>query len=794
VAQAPSSCLGRAAGWMTDIVLESLRAVILAGILVVLWRHGGSPLASRVHPGWRRIMGGFGLILFGALLDITDNFPALARYEVIGETETEAWLEKLLGYTGGFLLLFSGFLRWSPAVNTRERQQARLMDAIARAQGTFIHTADTRQAFDDLLRDILDLTGSAYGFIGEVLQRDGQPYLKTHAITNIAWNAEARRFHDAHAPQGLGFTNLDTLFGAALRSREPVIANDPAQDPRRGGLPPGHPPLNAFLGLPIIAGDRMSGMLGIANRPGGYDDQMVVFLRPLASTIAQLIEARQAVRARAAIEFSHHRLALLASRTTNGVVIADPNGCVEWVNAGFERLTGYTLAEVQGHKPGHVLQGYGTDTATVEQMRSALRAGESFEVEVLNYAKNGQPYWINLSVDPMRDEAGALQGFIGIETDITPRKRAEDALAASAAHAQAVLNHVLDGIITIDGKGIIASFNLAAARTFGYSEEEVVGRNIKMLMPEPHRSRHDDYLRHYQAGGIPKVIGIGREVEGQRKDGSIFPMDLAVTRISREGRPLYIGMVRDITEGKRMERLKREFLSTVSHELRTPLTSIRGALGLIAGGAMGRLPEQVEHLVGIAHDNSEHLTRLINDLLDMEKIAANGMRFDLRAQAVMPLVEQAIEANRAYGEARQVSFILTTRADDAMVRVDAQRFLQIMANLLSNAAKFSPVGGQIEIAVNIREGFARVTVTDHGPGIPADFHDQVFDKFSQADASDGRHTGGTGLGLAITRELVQRMDGRIGFESREGEGATFHVEWPRSPDKAAMEHTHGTTA
>ncbi len=775
---------------MTDIVLESLRAAILAGILIVLWRHGGSPLASRTHPGWRRIMAGFGLILFGAVLDITDNFPALARYEVIGDTETESWLEKLLGYTGGFLLLFSGFLRWSPAMNHRERQLAQLMDAIARAQSTFISTADTRRAFDNLLRDILDLTGSAYGFIGEVLQRDGQPYLKTHALTNIAWNEETRRFHDAHAPQGLEFTNLNTLFGAALRTGEPVIANDPAHDPRRGGLPPGHPPLRAFLGLPTVAGGRMSGMLGIANRPGGYDDQVVEFLRPLASTIAQLIEARQAVRAREAIETSHHRLALLANRTTNGVVITDRDGHVEWVNAGFERLTGYTLSEVRGHKPGHVLQGHATDAATVERMRSALRAGVAFEVEVLNYAKNGKPYWINLNVDPMLNEEGETQGFIGIETDITPRKQAEDALAASAAHAQAVLNHVLDGIITIDGKGIIGSFNLAAARTFGYEEKEVIGRNIKMLMPEPHRGRHDDYLRDYQAGGLPKVIGSGREVEGQRKDGSIFPMDLAVTEIRRDDRPLYIGMVRDITERKRMERLKSEFLSTVSHELRTPLTSIRGALGLIAGGTLGPLPEEVGQLIGIAHDNSEQLTRLINDLLDMEKIAAGGMRFDLRVQSVMPLVEQAIETTRAYGEEKQVSFTLTARADEAKARVDANRFLQIMANLLSNAAKFSPAGERVEIAVSTRDGCVQVAVKDHGPGIPADFHDRIFDKFTQADASDGRNTGGTGLGLAITRELTRRMDGRIGFESREGAGATFHVEWPLSPDADASEQAN----
>lgn len=763
---------------MSDIVLESLRALVLVGILFVLWRHGGSRQLMRSDPGWRRILGGFTLILFGAILDITDNFPALDIYEVIGDTKTEAWLEKLVGYTGGFLLLFFGFLRWSPAMSSDQLRQRRLMQAITRSQGAFISTADTRQAFEGLLQDMLELTGSEYGFIGEVHQRDGQPYLKTHAISNIAWNDETRRFYDEHAPLGMEFTNLKSLFGAALLSAEPVIANDPALDPRSGGLPPGHPPLNAFLGLPIRAGARMLGMVGIANRKGGYDDQVIEFLRPLSSTLAQLIEARQAIFARQAIEASHKRLSLVASRTNNGVVITDSQGCIEWVNEGFERLTGYLLTEVQGRKPGHVLHGPETDLATVADMREALRHRASFETEVLNYTKGGEPYWVSLSVDPLRDADGQLRGFIGIETDISARKAAEAALAASAEHTQAVLDNVLDGIISIDGHGIVASYNASAERIFGYTADAVIGHNVSMLMPAPYRDQHDGYLRHYQATGEARVIGIGREVEGLRKDGGIFPMELAVTEIRRGGQPLYIGMVRDITERKRMERLKSEFLSTVSHELRTPLTSIRGALGLIAGGVLGPLPEQTRQLLHIANKNSEQLTHLINDLLDMEKMAAGGMHFEMKAEALMPLLEQAIEANRAYGEARRLVFVLSARVEGALVRVDAKRFLQVMANLLSNAAKFSPEGGQVEIAATRHDNQVRIAVSDQGPGIPTEFRDRIFEKFSQADASDSRQKSGTGLGLAISRELVRRMDGRIGFDSRDGEGATFHVDLP----------------
>lgn len=485
---------------------------------------------------------------------------------------------------------------------------------------------------------------------------------------------------------------------------------------------------------------------------------------------------RDTARSNQAAEQSLKRLSLVASRTTNGVVITDVEGRIVWVNDGFARITGYTLDEVHGCKPGAVLQGAQTDPATVARIGAALRRGESFEAELLNYKRDGQPYWIQVSVDPMWDEQGCLQGFMGIETDISARKAAEAELEANAQHSQAVLHSVIDGIITIDGQGVVASFNRAAESIFGYPASAVIGRNVSMLMPEPYRGEHDSYLHNYQRSGVARVIGIGREVAGRRQDGSTFPMELAITEIARGGLPFYIGLVRDITERKRLERMKREFIATVSHELRTPLTSIRGALGLVASGTLAAAPKQLEQLISIALKNSERLTRLINDLLDMEKMAAGGMRFDMQAQPLMPMIEQSIEAIRPYGEPRGVSFHLMARADDVAVCVDAQRLQQVMANLLSNAAKFSPCGGQVEISVARRDTWVRVAVRDHGGGIPAGFHEHIFNKFCQADASDSRQSGGTGLGLAISKELVEHMRGRISFESREGDGATFHVD------------------
>lgn len=245
------------------------------------------------------------------------------------------------------------------------------------------------------------------------------------------------------------------------------------------------------------------------------------------------------------------------------------------------------------------------------------------------------------------------------------------------------------------------------------------------------------------------------------------------------------GTFQDITERKRVERIKSEFISTVSHELRTPLTSISAALAMMKGGKLGDFSAPVTKLLDIAHKNSVRLTHLINDLLDMDKLVAGKMHFDIQVHEVVPLVELALANNQSYADQYHVSLELQTAKSPTSetpprVRVDALRFQQVLANLLSNAIKFSPVGATVTVVISEHPTQVRIAVMDQGPGIPEKFHAHIFQKFSQADSSDSRQKGGTGLGLAITLELMERMNGSIHFESSEGRGAIFYLEFDRA--------------
>lgn len=351
-------------------------------------------------------------------------------------------------------------------------------------------------------------------------------------------------------------------------------------------------------------------------------------------------------------------------------------------------------------------------------------------------------------------------------------------LQDSSDRLQAVFNNAADGILMIDDQGKFEAINPAAVRIYGYAADDVIGRDAKGMVPPGKLDLLQLAMNH------PAFIQTGRinlEDERMRKDGSLFPAELSISEYTLSGKRKLLVIVRDITERYRTERIKSEFISTVSHELRTPLTAIRGVLGLISGGALGKLPKKMEPLISIAHRNSESLTRLINDLLDVQKIEAGKIDFHFDILPVHALLTNAAESNQAFAHQHGVSIVLEDHTSAAALRVDAGRFQQVMANLLSNACKYAPKGSQVRIvAPPVAHNKLRIEVIDLGSGIPENFRDRIFEKFSQADSSDTRAQSGTGLGLAISQVIVQQMQGEIGYYhgAAEQAGTHFYVEFP----------------
>lgn len=362
-------------------------------------------------------------------------------------------------------------------------------------------------------------------------------------------------------------------------------------------------------------------------------------------------------------------------------------------------------------------------------------------------------------------------------------EKSEEALRSSEETFRSAMEHASIGMALVHPSGNFITVNQALCRLLGYAQAELEGRDFRSIT---HPEDLDTDLELAGAALSGASQGYEREKRYFHKDGRVIWALLNVSLLRKpDGTPQrFVVQIQDITQRRQMDRMKTEFISTVSHELRTPLTSIRGSLGLIASGALGPLPQKIESMIRIAHTNSERLVRIINDILDIEKIEMGRLELSMRNVPVAAFLKQALEANDAYGARFNVRFVLQAVPEDAEVLADQDRLMQVMANLLSNAAKFSPQGAQVIVRALEDAGKVRIEVEDHGTGIPLEFRPRIFEKFAQADASSSRHFEGTGLGLSITRQLVQAMGGSIGFASEAGIGTTFYFELPRAPAAA----------
>lgn len=654
-----------------------------------------------------------------------------------------------------------------------------LLRCISRAQRDFIIDIDPRQVFGRLLEDVLSLTSSEYGFIGEIEHdSDEQPFLRTWAITNIAWTTELTQWYEEESPSGIVFENLDTLFGTVIRTGEPVIANTPAHDPRSGGLPEGHPRLDAFLGLPFLLGERLIGMVGLANRPGGYDDDLIAQLQPFLTTCSTIIAALQGRRdqeaSRAQLQISEARTTAILQSVVDAVVVIDEDGSIETFNRAAEQTFGYSAAEVLGRNVTMLMVDEDA-VAHTNQLARYKETGErrviGRERQVVGRRRDGSTFPLELSVCEVVVQGQRL--FAGTCRDLTEKQEAERDIRMYAATIEATPDFV--GVARVDGQ--VLAINRAGRRQIGLDPDAPLeGVSIGDIHAPWSRTLIRDV-------GLPTAIREGAwagETAFLAPNGTEVPMSqvIVVSKDANGEAQLVSTIARDISERKEVERVKGEFVSTVSHELRTPLTSIRGSLGLLASGALGKLPEQALAMVDLGLGNSERLIRLVNNILDFERAEAGRLDLSPTEVDVEAIIDNTRESVDGAATEAGIAISVDLPTDLESVWCDEDRMVQVLVNLLGNGLKFSPRGGTVALAVSQTSEETVFEVADSGPGIPPEEIGSIFEPFHQVDSSDTREVGGTGLGLAIAKSIVSAHGGEIDVEATLGVGSTFRVHLP----------------
>ena len=514
------------------------------------------------------------------------------------------------------------------------------------------------------------------------------------------------------------------------------------------------------------------------------------------------------------------RLLESAVTTTNDAVLIteaelmdEPGPRIFYVNPAFTRMTGYTLEEVLGKTP-RILQGEKTDRASLDRIRTALETWQPVRADLINYRKDGTEFWVELSIVPIADESGWFTHRVSVQRDIsdavaaaTQRKIAEATLQqlnellemrvfqrtreleisqAELRESEALFRSLIEsspvGIFQIDAEGKCTYTNPRSQAIGGFTAAEALGdgwmrfvhpEDIKLIRAKWSESRSLDEefsceFRHIQPDGTIRLCRL--------KTAPIFS--------DRSQLIGYVGTVIDITESQAIEKIKNEFISIVSHELRTPLTSIRGSLGLLEAGVLKDQPETAQKMLQIASSQTERLVRLVNDMLDLERLDSSEVTIVKEWCEAQVLMQKSAEAVMSLATDKQIDLSILPAV--AEIWADPDRIVQLLVNLLSNAIKFSASGCTVTVRVedlgdSLRDSYAsRVLfeVKDRGRGIPADQLETIFGRFQQVDASDSRQKGGTGLGLAICRSIVQQHGGRIWAESVVSEGSSFYFTLP----------------
>jgi PAS domain S-box-containing protein len=424
----------------------------------------------------------------------------------------------------------------------------------------------------------------------------------------------------------------------------------------------------------------------------------------------------------------------------------------------LKRLARSARALQQGAARGPVIEGGASSYEEVRELSASLNrlvadlVGRRSELEQLNAT-------LERRVDDRTAElAEALAG-----------------MQANEQRIHTIIDTAQDAFIGVGLDGSIVDWNTQARAMFGWTRGEALGKPVALTVPERYRDSVQRSLDRFARTGELGLLGQRVERIVSDRNGNELPVELTLGLVANGNRPFFSIFLHDISLRKKVERMKDEFIATASHELRTPLTSMRVSLSLLAQGTVATLDPEVQELVDIAHRHCERLVRLVNDMLDIQKIEAGGLQLHKRPEALLPLVREAAAAMGGLGHERHIGVECECApgGDLLSAELDRDRMLQVLINLMSNAIKFSPPDSRVMVRCERLGEVLRISVIDHGAGIPESFRDRMFQRFAQAGSA-----GGSGLGLSICKGIVEEHGGRMSFTSVEGKGTSFHVDLP----------------
>lgn len=470
----------------------------------------------------------------------------------------------------------------------------------------------------------------------------------------------------------------------------------------------------------------------------------------------------------------------------HAIYLLDAEGRVTIWNKGAERLNGWREAEVVG-KPAAIF--YPPDAIAAgkpaDDLAAAVRDGR-VEAEEWRVRKDGSEFLADVSITALRNDDGSLRGFAKVVSDITGRRAAEEALRSQESHLRSILSTVPDAMVVIDDQGLIVSFSAAAERLFGYQESDLLGVNVSRLMPSPDRERHDAYIKRYLQTGEKRIIGIGRVVFAERKDGSTFPMELSIGEAAGDAHPLFTGFIRDLTERQqteaRLESLQSELIhvsrvsamgtmaSTLAHELNQPITAVANYVEAVRDLLANPDPADIPMIRDALDDTANEALRAGHIVRRLRDFVARG-EVEKTIEKLPLLINEAAVLGLMGAREKGVEPRFDLDPYASPVLVDKVQIQQVLINLIRNAVEAMATSPVRQLTVTSRpdqRGFVRVIVADTGPGVAPEVAEQLFTAFVSTKVE------GMGLGLSICRTIVEANGGRIWMEPREGGGTAFH--------------------